>query len=84
MAEYSTGGAVIMTQKHESPVVAIRQGLYQKKSIYTTNNSTPQPSVNIFELLLCRILALGGAGLDYSSELADARTLAGLREGGVQ
>lgn len=30
----------------------------------------------IFELLLCRILALAGAGCDYRRELADARELA--------
>ena len=73
-----------MTPKYESPVVAIRQGLYKKKTVYATNHNTPQPSVNIFELLLCRILALGATGLDYSGEMADARTLAAIQEGGVQ
>lgn len=33
-------------------------------------------AVSVFDLLLCRCLALAAVGLDYQSEIDDARTLA--------
>lgn len=35
-----------------------------------------QRRISVFDALLCRMLALAAAGLDYSEELSTARTLA--------
>ncbi len=44
-----------------------------------------QQKISVFDALLCRILALGAAGLDYNEELSTARTLANvLLRGGAK
>ena len=35
-----------------------------------------QRRISAFDMLLCRMVALAAAGLDYSEELSTARTLA--------
>ncbi len=67
----------LSTVNHSRP---INGGIHSREGrsvpLHRPGSMKRQPSMTVFDALLCRILALAAAGCDYSQELATAHELA--------